>query len=93
MIIGTLIHVVVGLCIYGVTKWTPPAISMLFLFKEMGEAKYLLPGSIWSLEKPLKMMGHVFQPEVGVQWIAPGVAVYLARVLQRKYGKTAATKT
>ena len=85
ILIGTLVHVVIGMLLAvllsrsGLPMWAVISImvSVAFYMKEVGEAKYQIPGSIKTLEKNLKMLAYPFKPKELPQWIAPGVGAAL----------------
>ncbi len=79
IIIGTIVHALIGAGLSFL--FSPIAIALMFWFKEVGEAKYQIKGSIKSLDKNLKMLAYPFKPKILPQWIAPGVAAYIVQML------------
>ncbi len=77
IIIGTLVHVVIGIALSFL--FSPVSIALMFWFKEVGEAKKEIPGSIKTLKKNLQMIAYPFKPKELPQWIAPGVAAYIVQ--------------
>ena len=78
LIIGTLFHALIG---FGLGYFFSPfAVALMFAFKELGEQKYKIQGSIKTLEKNVKMIAAVFKPLIAIQWIAAGAgaAIWLA---------------
>ena len=78
IIIGTLFHIIIGLALSFI--FSPIAIALMFWFKEVGEAKYQIKGSIKTLKKNLQMIAYPFKPKELPQWILPGVGAYLLQL-------------
>lgn len=70
-LIGTLVHSAVGavLAFIGAAFWM---VGVAFWLKEYGEAKYKLPGSIWTFDKQKEMVAYAFKGFP--QWVAPALA-------------------
>ena len=82
IVIGTIFHIFLGLLFRLISKWKalvfawpPIAIAAIFAAKEVGEAKYKIPGSIASLDKNIEMILYLGRIEVLPQWVLPGLAV------------------
>lgn len=79
ILIGTLAHVAIGLALS--FFFHPVAIALMFWFKEVGEAKYQIKGSIKTLKKNLEMLAFTVKPKILPQWLAPGIAAALLQWL------------
>lgn len=80
--LGTIFHSVLG-CLFAFLAYKLPRkfaygllVSLGFMLKELGEAKYKIPGSIKTLEKNIAMLKSVFVPEIVIQWALPGLVVF-----------------
>ncbi|MBL4752028.1 MAG: hypothetical protein JKY52_00300 [Flavobacteriales bacterium] len=78
IIIGTIFHIIIGLGLSFI--FSPVAIALFFWFKEVGEAKHKVKGSIKTIKKNLEMVAYPFRPKMLPQWILPGVGAYLLQL-------------
>lgn len=77
LLIGTVFHVVLAVgmrMVFGIRCFM---IAAIFSAKELGELKYVIPGSITTLDKNLAMLRTLFiDPHILVQWMLPAVMVW-----------------
>jgi hypothetical protein len=75
MFMGVLIHTLVGalLAVVGAPFW---CVGLAFWMKEYGEAKHVLPGTIWSTDKQIEMLKYTVAGNSSFQWALPAIAAY-----------------
>lgn len=79
LVIGIISHTVTGAVLAWLfpSEWSWLYIGLGYAFKESGELKYKIEGSIKTLHKKLRIIEElIFEPTVLLQWALPAAAAY-----------------
>ena len=77
LIIGTLVHGVLGAGMRLLFGWRCAVVATIFAAKELGELKYTLPGTVKGWDKNYHMLLELFlNPTCLIQWTLPALAAW-----------------